>query len=153
MINIDKTCPTCGNNFIAHRKDKNFCKRLCYRKSPNVKTKYRKRNDQNRDKNKYELKWRYSRLQSSSKKRNLIVSLTLAEYIKLLNDKCYYCSNSVLKETGCGLDRKDNSKGYELNNVLTCCGKCNQIRNIHLTVEEMKIAMEAILKYRMLGRA
>lgn len=148
MAKYDKQCPTCNVEFIATRKDKTFCSRLCYRRSPGVKERYRYRNDKNRDKNKYEPKWRHQRLQSSARKRNLEMSIGLDEYVKLIENGCHYCESNILKETGCGLDRIDNSKGYTLNNIVPCCGKCNQIRNVHLTKDEMEVAMKAVLKYR-----
>lgn len=47
-----------------------------------------------------------------------------------------------------GLDRKDNSLGYIIDNVLPCCGDCNKVRNTVLTVEEMEVAMKAVLVFR-----
>jgi hypothetical protein len=61
---------------------------------------------------------------------------------------CHYCGGMLLDETGCGLDRRNNSIGYTIENVLPCCGVCNQIRNVHLTVKEMEVAMGAVLMYR-----
>ena len=42
----------------------------------------------------------------------------------------------------------NNEKGYEEGNVLPCCKDCNSVRQDVLTVEEMKVAMKAVLKYR-----
>jgi hypothetical protein len=61
---------------------------------------------------------------------------------------CHYCFSSLLTETGIGLDRINNNLGYSLDNVLPCCGNCNKIRQDKLTVEEMKVAMSAIINYR-----
>ena len=61
---------------------------------------------------------------------------------------CEYCQSKTLNTTGCGLDRKDSSKGYVKENVVPCCTSCNKIKNKELTYEEMKLAMEAILKFR-----
>ena len=89
---------------------------------------------------------RYSSFKSRLKEK---VQLSKEEYCNIFaNDpKCTYC-DELIRSTGSGLDRIDNSKGYQINNVLPCCGTCNDIRGNNLTVEEMKIAMAAIIKFR-----
>jgi len=57
--------------------------------------------------------------------------------------KCYYC-NHDLEETGIGLDRIDNDKGYLENNVVPCCWICNKIKGVIFTTEEMKIVGKSI---------
>ena len=37
-----------------------------------------------------------------------------------------------------GVDRIDNSKPYDLANLVSCCALCNQIKSQLLTFEEMK---------------
>lgn len=93
---------------------------------------------------------RFSRGKSEAKRRKIVWELTLQQYIDLIQKECYYCGVSMENETGVGLDRIDNNKtiGYVMNNVLTCCGSCNQIRGSNLTVEETKVAISAILSYR-----
>ena len=49
----------------------------------------------------------------------------ITQYYKLLAiDKCYYNCGSKLNPTGVGLDRTDNTKGYIINNVVSCCNNC-----------------------------
>jgi 5-methylcytosine-specific restriction endonuclease McrA len=76
------------------------------------------------------------------------MTISKEQYLDLINRPCTYCSSSVLGETGSGLDRLDNNGGYDISNVVTCCGVCNQIKNVHLTHDEMKVAMNAILDFR-----
>lgn len=54
--------------------------------------------------------------------------LTLTEFGKLVNGKCYYCSIPKRKYL-LGIDRLDNSKGYIKNNIVTCCKICNIMKN------------------------
>lgn len=49
---------------------------------------------------------------------NSVDSKTACE---MMSQPCYYCG---LEPSG-GLDRIDNSKGHEINNVRPCCEKCN----------------------------
>jgi hypothetical protein len=53
-------------------------------------------------------------------------TLTLDEYIKIVEaNTCHYCGG-VLPQTGGGLDRQDNRKDYHLENVVACCWPCNK---------------------------
>lgn len=46
-----------------------------------------------------------------------------AEYDRLVSSPCYRCGAPT--GSGCGLDRLDNARGYDLDNVRPCCGPCN----------------------------
>lgn len=75
-------------------------------------------------------------------KRNAKVSkrefkLTKEEFRKLIKQNCFYCNgepNSVSDNKGNGvfvyngIDRIDNTHGYFLENVVTCCGMCNRMK-------------------------
>ena len=88
----------------------------------------------------------------SAKARIIEWHISFTDFCILLDKPCYYCNNQLgtKKHSGSGLDRIDNSKGYEISNVLPCCDQCNKIRNTFLTVEEMKVAIGAVLNYRKL---
>jgi hypothetical protein len=77
-------------------------------------------------------------------------NLTFDEYVNLIGKRCNYCDDefNTPSITGIGLDRLDNNKGYEINNVVSCCTTCNTIRSDLLTPEETKIAIQAILTHR-----
>lgn len=88
-------------------------------------------------------KLRYNNFKGNCKKRkieNFITKLEFDEYLKL---PCYYCN-----EKSTGLDRIDNNKGYQKDNILPCCIRCNHTRNVYWTVEETKKMITMILKYR-----
>jgi hypothetical protein len=71
----------------------------------------------------------------NAKNRGITFSLEFEEFIKLTQEKCYYCNQkpsryfkSATGRKGIfynGLDRVDNTKGYDLNNVVSCCKYCN----------------------------
>lgn len=58
---------------------------------------------------------------------------------------CEYCGKAIKRAkyrdsapTRNGfLDRKDNSKGYSKENVVSCCSTCNDMKSKYLTYEEM----------------
>lgn len=93
---------------------------------------------------------RYIRAKASAKQRKKEFALTLAEYGELISKSCYYCNDQLRtdKSRGIGLDRIDNSIGYNKDNVLPCCGFCNEIRSDKLSVEEMKKVAEFIISLK-----
>lgn len=74
----------------------------------------------------------------NAKLRGLSFSLTDDEFKSLTNSNCHYCGTEpktiqrVSKGNGSavynGIDRVDNSKGYEINNCVSCCKTCNRAK-------------------------
>lgn len=90
---------------------------------------------------------RYNQAKRNAKKREIIFELTLEQYKSLVIQPCYYCEE-IYRRCGVGLDRINNSMGYELSNVLPCCGDCNTIRGNKLTVEETKQVIKLLQNTR-----
>lgn len=93
---------------------------------------------------------RFGAARRIAKRRNLDWKLTLEKFIELTSPPCFYCKNLLGSPTkvGLGLDRLNNSRGYEEGNIISCCGTCNKIRGASLTVEEAKAAINAVLLLR-----
>lgn len=89
---------------------------------------------------------RYSRGRYNANKRKKVFTLSLDEYVMLLSNPCLYCNKDISGETGVGLDRINNDKGYEAGNVNPCCAKCNRIRSKSMGAEEF--AKQTILNKR-----
>jgi 5-methylcytosine-specific restriction endonuclease McrA len=76
----------------------------------------------------------FNAYRASARHRGHTFLLTLDEFGKLIKQECFYCGvepKQLARTTGdsvCynGLDRIDNNKGYELSNIVTCCGACNR---------------------------
>jgi hypothetical protein len=66
-----------------------------------------------------------------AKKRNLDFLLTAKEFEELIKKPCFYCGQ--INPSGFnGVDRVENSKGYVIENVVSCCTKCNRMKsNFH----------------------
>lgn len=74
-----------------------------------------------------------------AKRRNLEQVLTDEQIIALHKDNCHYCgappSNTYFPVTANGpyiyngIDRINNTKGYTLANVVSCCKYCNKAKN------------------------
>lgn len=86
--------------------------------------------------------------QKNAKARNLSWDLDRDSYSQIITKDCSYCNRTLRWETGCSLDRIDNTKGYTKDNVLPCCAFCNRLRSNVLTVEETKVVVEALMSYR-----
>lgn len=81
----------------------------------------------------------------SAKRRGYSYSLTRGQVKKITQKNCAYCgsppsniikSNSSAGDYVCnGLDRVDNTRGYELDNVVPCCTKCNLAKRVMSTEE------------------
>lgn len=84
---------------------------------------------QNKDINSRSIVARYKRALVKSKQNKTEWKLSMKQYAKIVVLPCVYC-HSVKFETGTGLDRKDNSKGYLLSNVQPCCFVCNVMKGV-----------------------
>jgi len=67
----------------------------------------------------------YTQYKASSKTRKLLFDITFEDFLTFWRIPCYYCNDSI--ET-IGLDRIDSSKGYIINNIVSCCTKCNYMK-------------------------
>jgi len=76
-------------------------------------------------------------------KRGFNFSLDYSQCVNLFFDKCYYCGsrpNNEFKYRNFtllynGIDRLVNDKGYEIDNVLTCCKVCNRMKS-NMSIED-----------------
>lgn len=72
-----------------------------------------------------------------AKRRGLSWTISDSEFLSLASRNCFYCdsepSNSIKNSGGefryNGIDRMDNSKGYDLANVQPCCKRCNAAKS------------------------
>ncbi len=75
----------------------------------------------------------YNDYKHRAKKKNLEFTINRSIFETLIKSPCYYCGeldSNLKKDHGKefkynGLDRVDNKKGYNLDNVVTCCKICN----------------------------
>lgn len=93
----------------------------------------------------------------SATKRNYTFSLTDDECIILLSANCVYCdsppSSTYQQKQGNGLftyngiDRINNARGYEADNVVTCCKTCNRAKN-DMLYDEFMAWIQRLVKFR-----
>jgi hypothetical protein len=105
----------------------------------------------------------YLRYKNSAKRRNLHFSISITDLIHISKQPCHYCkrlyvcklvsnpqrTNQQSKNEQLiyynGIDRKDNTKGYVLENCLPCCKVCNRAKN-NSSYEEFMEWIECIKK-------
>lgn len=67
-------------------------------------------------------KSKFNRYAYNAKHRGIAFELSFDQFMSFWQKDCYYCGREI--ET-IGIDRIDNSLGYSLGNVVSCCGPCN----------------------------
>lgn len=83
----------------------------------------------------------YRQYINNAKTRNISFLINKDDFKKITKLNCYYCNippscnyrhhrtRKTLPYCYTGIDRIDNSKGYQLNNIVPCCTKCNNMKN------------------------
>ena len=75
---------------------------------------------------KYPDRKKFNNDKQSAKQRGLTFNLTQEEHKRLIEQPCYYCGD--LPDPVNGIDRMDNTKGYESDNTVPCCWPCNLMK-------------------------
>jgi hypothetical protein len=93
----------------------------------------------------------------SARKKGLTFSLSKSDFFNLTQKNCYYCgispSQSFVRGNPNGefiyngVDRVDSLKGYELNNVVSCCKTCNYAKR-DMTQEEFYSWTDRLIEQR-----
>ena len=79
---------------------------------------------------------RYSEKRKDAKKRGLDFKLTLEDFHDFYKTPCHYCGDDI---GSVHLDRKDSSKGYVIDNVVSCCHRCNIHKSVKSYEEFLKV--------------
>lgn len=70
-----------------------------------------------------------NRYRVNARSRDLSWCLTDEDFLRLTSQDCHYCGAAPANVAGTfvynGIDRMDNDRGYEPENVVPCCPKCN----------------------------
>lgn len=86
---------------------------------------------------------KYTCYKNSAKCTDKTFLLTIEEFSGFWQLPCTYCGSEIKT---IGLDRIDNSRGYEIDNITPCCYICNRMR-MQLSQGEWFNQMKKILKF------
>lgn len=81
---------------------------------------YRKKSD-------YKPENRWRKYKRGAKRRNLSFGLTKSQFLSFEGLACHYCGKEVRPIS---LDRVDNDRGYEMDNIVSCCYACNSLKHV-----------------------
>jgi hypothetical protein len=97
----------------------------------------------------------------SAERRNISFTLTEEEFKKLVEQNCFYCGQEPNREyrptrykssfRSNGVDRVDNSIGYETSNCVPCCRECNRFKS-DMTQEKMFEIVRKIYTLHLAGQ-
>jgi len=62
-------------------------------------------------------------------RRKIEFQLTKEVFCDIIKKKCHYCGEMNEEKTFNGIDRCDSTKGYFLENCVTCCSLCNYLKH------------------------
>lgn len=149
LIGIEKKCEVCGKYYIPHlgyEKIQKFCSEYCKNKQAAIthKEKYgldevNKQQRENRERRMLDEDYakrekdykktpnqKFKQYIKGAEKRNIDFNLTFEQFLTFWNKPCHYCGDNI---EGVGIDRYDNSIGYELDNCVPCCFTCNKMKH------------------------
>lgn len=154
-IRLKAICLNCSSPFDFAKKEKRrtFCSHKCYiiyKMGDNSKLFYEK----------LPVKKKYYNLISRSRilETSICTKIEFVAWYEAQVKICSYCDipeevwqSSVGESEKLGkkfltIDRKDNSRGYTIDNMCFSCWRCNLIKNQYLTYDEMKYVGEHFIK-------
>jgi hypothetical protein len=56
-------------------------------------------------------------------------TLSKEEYKRLIELPCHYCRRDITETNKSGIDRVDCTRGYTMDNVVSCCCECNRMKH------------------------
>lgn len=78
---------------------------------------------------------RFYEYRRQAKGRSIVFDLSFEQFASFWNKPCCYCNEIV---SPIGLDRLDNSVGYLIHNVASCCTMCNIMKKNHTREDFIK---------------
>ena len=99
----------------------------------------------------------FSSYKKSASSRGYDFLLTKEDFMKIIDKPCVYCGSEKSMERKpnkgvnggfmyTGIDRIDNSKGYEKGNVVPCCWVCNRAKGT-LSDKEFRSWIQSVTKF------
>jgi len=131
---ITKTCKKCRDSNKRQDLNRNKEHRLELARIAEKKTERKEKKKewkiQNADKlleNQNRIENQFKKYVKNAKERNILFSLEQVHFQHLIKSPCHYCG--IIQENGySGIDRKQSSLGYIIDNCVSCCKICNYMK-------------------------
>ncbi len=108
----------------------------------------------------------FARKKANAKKEGIKFTIKKREFIKWYKSQkleCIYCNikpenfkqtedTHLLTQIILGIDRTDNKKGYDIDNITLSCRRCNNIKNNFFSYEEMKFIGSKFVKPKWIAK-
>jgi hypothetical protein len=91
---------------------------------------------------KYGSRHHYGNMKRDAENRGIIFNLSYDTFAFFISQQCFYCSNKAT-----GLDRIDSDKGYEAENVVSCCKHCNRMKHTLTHAAFLELIEKIYLKH------
>lgn len=144
-----KSCLNCGKEISVPKslyERKKFCSLECKKEGQSKGLTAPMREGTGRDEITKTLSKKFERY----RKKDGGIDFTRQEFYDLIkNSSCYYCGSDDTETLG--LDRIDNDKGHNKDNVVVACELCNTTKGHRFTVEQMKEIGKLIETFNMRG--
>ena len=88
----------------------------------------------------------FSIYQANARRRFLLWDLSFEEFMMFWQKPCSYCGDKIKT---IGLDRIDSGEGYNINNVVPCCTKCNKMKSLMHRDEFLNYCRKIIANYNL----
>lgn len=149
MMNRDHLCGPCRTDYMRrwHVSPAGMETRARYRSS----ARYAAAQKRAHHRTPRTLAGRFALARGTAKRTGRTWTIDRELFAALTSRPCTYCGGP-LPETGSGLDRLDNKRGYEPDNVVPCCTICNRVRNDVFTHEEMAQVIGPLIERVLLAR-
>jgi hypothetical protein len=122
-------CGYCNKKFVPNKKKEKFCCFDCYAKYKTEIPKFERKGYRNC------ISGKYANYKNAAKSRGFEFNLTLKEFSSFWQKPCTYCGAEIKT---IGIDRIDSSKGYYMENCVSCCCICNRMKTNYTTKDFIK---------------
>jgi len=158
---VEAICNYCKKEFVRipsllKRYKHTFCSRICYGKYLVGKRSPKRFYPRERSSDTIVHKYGNLRKRALAHNWKYPSSKEFVEWYKSQEKKCSYCDipfeyweilyKGHQNKYSLTVDRKDNSKGYSLENLVLACSQCNIVKNNVLTHQEMKEISQKYIK-------
>lgn len=87
---------------------------------------------------------RFAIYRNGAKTRKIDFELSFEQFMTLWEKSCYYCGSEI---NGIGIDHKDPSKGYNIDNIVPCCTQCNRAKTIQTTEDFISMCIKVAKRF------